>query len=272
MRRTRRINRRELRFESLEGRALLSTGLASHATGAALLARMHEFDSSSGEQAILTAIEGGAGSEFINLIQKEVRNPLAMIARFSSPNPTQVTIPGFVAKTPNLQPQYTGNVHDGGAITVAGALLLKGHNLEFGAIMRGPITGYPSTNYFVFAINRGDGAQLGPVFSSRPGITPDALVTVAVGPYAQSISGTVTDLTTGAVQSINPNLIQVDGPVVRVLVNTSQLPSKGFAVSRYQFAAWMQDAPGRDITTVGSFVPENSMIRIGEMTNVKPTF
>ena len=107
------------------------------------------------------------------------------------------------------------------------ALLLKGHNLEFGAIMRGPITGYGSTNYFVFAINRGEGAQLGPVFSSRPGITPDALVTVAVGPYAQSISGTITDLTTGAVQSINPNQIQVAGPAVRVLVTPASFRRRG---------------------------------------------
>jgi len=273
MRRTTRKNHRELRFEALEGRTLLSsTGLMSpHAAGAAELARIHHLQSLSGEQAILTALDGGAGSEFIKLIRHEVRNPLSIIGRFSSPNPTQYTIPGFVAKTPNLQSQYTGNVHDGAAATVAGAILLKGNVLELGAIMRGPITGYSSTNYFDFAINRGAGAQLGPYFAARPGITPDAVVTVTVGPYAQANSATVTDLTTGAVQSLNASKILVEGPVVRVYVNISQLPSKGFAIKHYQFGMWTQDAIGRDITSVGSFIPEYSMIPIGVMTNVKPS-
>jgi hypothetical protein len=269
---TRRIHHRALRFETLEVRALLSTaGLTSHATRAVELSKIHEFQSLSGEQAILTALNGGAGSEFIKLIRHEVRNPLAIIARFSGPNPVQYTIPGLVAKTPNLQSQYTGIVHDGAALNLAGALLLKGNVLELGAILRGPITGYPSTNYVVFAINRGAGAQLGPAFSSRPGITPDALVTVAIGPHAQSISATVTDLTTGAVQSISAHQMLVKGPVVRVYVNLSQLPSKGLPAKHYQFAAWTQDALARDIMNVGSFVPEDSMIPIGVMTSVKPT-
>lgn len=168
MPRTTLTNRREFRFETLEDRALLCTiGLSSNATRAVELARMHELQSLSGEQAILTAIDGGAGSEFIKLIRKEVRNPLSIIARFSGPNPTQYTVPGLVAKTPNLQSQYTGNVHDGAAATVAGAILLKGNVLELGAIMRGPITGYSSTNYFDFAINRVQVRDSAP--TSRPG-------------------------------------------------------------------------------------------------------
>jgi hypothetical protein len=274
MSRKMRLHHRVLRVDTLETRALLSAiDLARPgAPRVAELARAHHLQSLSGEQAILAALNGGAGSEFIKLIRHEVRNPLSVLARFGGPTPYQYTIPGMVAKTPNLQSQYTGMVHDGAAATLAGAILLKGNVIELGAIMRGPITGYPNTNYYVFALNRGAGAKLGPTYASRPGITPDALVTVAVGPYASSISASVTDLTTGSVQSISTHLTQVQGPVVRVYVNLSQLPSQGFAAKHYRFAMWTQDALAQDIANVGSFVPEDSMIPIGVMTTVKPSF
>ena len=59
--------------------------------------------------------------------------------------------------------------------TAVGALVLKHNVLELGAIMRGPFHD-PNTSYYVFTINRGAGSKLGPTFSARPGITPDALI------------------------------------------------------------------------------------------------
>ena len=121
---------------------------------------------------------------------------------------------------------------------------------------------------YVFAFNRGAGSSLGPTFSGVPGITPDALVTLTVGPYGSSATGTITDLTTGASQSIPSSSIKIQGPVVRVYLNTSQLPSRGWPLQKYRFAFWTQTQPGNDITSVASFAPNGSMIPIGVLKGV----
>jgi len=266
---------KNLGFDALEGRALLSvSGIrAPRELGAAVLARVHApkiTDASPGQTAILSAIFGGAGHEFVTLAEKEVHNIGSVVSGFRSGAIIQYTVAGLVFKTTNWQSGYTGFPHDPLSLTVGGGVLLKGKKIELAAIVRGPFTTYPGTTYIVFAINRGAGARLGPAFAGRPGITPDALVTVTVGPYGQGNSATITDLTTGTTQPLNPPEIQVAGPVVRLLISTSQLPSEGLPVSKYQFAVWTEtqlDAPYQD---VGSFAPENGMIPLGVETNVNP--
>jgi hypothetical protein len=272
---SRRKGRRALGFESLEGRALLS-GIASettHRAAAAILARLEVpklGGSSAGAGAILNAILGGAGHEFVVLAEKEVHNIFAVAAEFSS-GTHQVTVPGLVVKTPNWQSQFTAFKHDVLSLNVGGAILLKGKKIELAAIARGPYTTSPFTNQVVFAINRGAGARLGPLFPERPAITPDALVTVTIGPDGQNNSATITDLTTGITVPVNPDVIRVAGPTVRVLVPAVQLPSEGFAVKHYKFAVFAQLAPTTDFSLIGSFVPESTMIPIGVLTNVSPT-
>jgi len=266
---------KRLGFESLEGRALLSAAgvLPHHGRGTVEVVRVHRPSfslSGPGEGAILSAMNGGAGHEFVTLIRREVHNVNAVILKFESGAITQYTIPGFVAKTPNAQPLYTGGGYDRMFLTEAGAILLKGNVLELAAITRGPFSNSDATSQVVFAINRGEGSSLGSAFASRPGITPDALVTITIGPYATSYSGTITDLTTGTTQAISPNEVQVDGPVVRVLVNGNQVPSKGLPLKKYTFASWTVLSPGTGINSVGSFAPENTMIPIGVLTTVKP--
>jgi hypothetical protein len=267
--------RRLLAFESLEGRALMSVAGPElpHREAAAILARVHVpkiGGSSAGKNAILNAIFGGAGNEFVKLALKEVKNIPAAIALFGSPGTHQFTVPGLVVKTPNLQPGYTGLPHDVLFLNVGGAILLKRKQIELAAIARGPYSTTPFSSEVVFALNRGAGARLGTIFPERPGITPDALVTVTVGPNGQNNSATVTDLTTGMTVPLSPSLIQVRGPVVRVLVSANQLPSKGFALKDYQFAVYSQLSLNADFASSGSFVPENSMIPIGVLTNVNP--
>jgi len=275
MRRNARSRTRKLGFDALEGRALLSaSGLrAPRHAGAAILDRVDVrkiTDASPGQTAILNAIFGGAGHEFVTLSQREVHNINAVVSGFQSGAITQFTAAGLVFKIPNWQIGYPGFRHDTLSATVGGGVLLKGKKIELAAIVRGPFTTYPGTTYIVFAINRGAGARLGPYFASRPGITPDALVTVTVGPFGQSNSATITDLTTGTSQPLTPPEIQVSGPVVRLLVSTSQLPSKGLPVTKYQFAVWTETEPDAPYQDVGSFVPEESMIPIGVETNNKP--
>src|SRR5262249_31489420 len=158
---------------------------------------------------------------------------------------------------------YTGLPHDPLSLNVAGAILLKGKELELGSIVRGPFTTYPGTTYVVFAFNRGAGARLGPTFSERPGIAPDALVIVTVGPYGHSNSATITDLTTGSIQTVSSAAIHVRGPTLRVLVPERLVPSEGLPINRYTFAVWTATQPNSSIQDVGSFVPESAMIPIG---------
>jgi hypothetical protein len=66
-------------------------------------------------------------------------------------------------------------------------------------------------------------------------------------------------------------VIRVAGSTLRVLLNTSQLPSEGFALKQDTFAVWTETQPHAPIQDVGSFVPEDSMIPIGIETNLKPT-
>jgi hypothetical protein len=228
--------------------------------------------SAAGKAAILNAIFGGAGHEWVTLASREVSNPLGLVAGFQSGAIKQVTVKGLVVKTPNWQAGYTGFPHDPLSLNVGGVTVLKRKQIELGAIVRGPFTTYPGTTDIVFGINRGAGQRLGPPFASRPGITPDALVTVTVGPFGQNNSATITDLTTGSSQAVSPAAIRVAGPTVRVLLNESQLPSTGFALKRYTFAVWTETQPNAPIQDVGSFVPESSMIPIGIETDVRPTF
>jgi len=240
----------------------------------AYIARLHGPNiaaTESGKTAILNAIFGGAGHEFVALALSEVKNPLSVVAAFENGSITQYSVPGLVVKKPNWQSAYVGILHDPLALNVGGAVLLKGRKIELGAIVRGPFTTYPGTTDIVFAINRGDGSKVGPAFPSRPGITPDLLVTVTVGPYGGSTSATITDLTTGTTRPIASPIIKVAGPTVRALLPTSLFPSKGFSIPKYTFAVWTETQANAPIQDVGSFVPEDSMIPIGAETNVNPT-
>jgi hypothetical protein len=268
--------RQDPRVESLEGRTLLS-GLGidrPHGDGSAILARSSVSKASfnsAGESAILNALLGGAGHEFVALALKEVKNPLGVAAGFADHTITQYTVPGLVVKQINLQSGYTGPPHDSFALNIGGAVVLKRKKIELGAIVRGPFTTTPFATDVVFALNRGAGQRLGPYYPGRPGITPDALVTVAVGPYGQGNSATYTDLTTGTTTPISSPVISVAGPTVRILLDTSQLPSEGFSLKHYTFAVWTESQPNAPFQDVGSFVPEDSMIPIGVETNVGAT-
>jgi hypothetical protein len=248
-----------------------------HGPKAAELVRVHGpkiTTNPAGVAAVLNALNGGAGHEWVTLVRREVHNLGAVISGFISGKYVQYSIPGLVAKVPNAQSLYDGPGLDRMFLTEAGITLLKRRQLELAAITRGPFFDNSATSEVVFAIDRGKGATLGPSFASRPGITPDALVTVTVGPFGQNNSATITDLTTGATQTINPQNIKVAGPVVRVFIDASQLPSEGFPINQYRFAAWTQLVQyagvsySGGISSVGSFAPESSMIRIGVLTNV----
>jgi hypothetical protein len=260
-------------LEPLEGRALLSAaGLKPpHAAGAALVAHrpVTQIVTNPGAvQAIMKAILGGAGHEWVALLNSErgqvraepVGGTLELTARG-----------GVVEEPPYLLGSYIGRVHDRVAPQAAGAVVLKKDQIELGAIMRGPFTNYDGTDYVVFGINRGAGSSLPSILPSEPWINADALVTLAIGPNGSTYSGTITNRITGATQAIDPRNIQVEASVVRVLLDPSQLPSQGLPLSSYQFAVWTETQLNPSIGELASIVPQNRMLPIGVETNVNPT-
>lgn len=260
--------------ESLEGRALLS-GLKPFVSGgprSALIGQAHPSIATdpAGIAAIMSALNGGMGKEWVSLIRAGVKNPLAVITGFLTGKYTAYSISGLTARTPGVQPAFGGQPYDQLLPTVAGAAVFKGNVLELGAIMRGPFHN-PEPSYYVFAFNRGAGSGLPATFASRPGITPDAVVTLTVAPYGSSATGTITDLTTQTTQDIPSSSIKIQGPVVRVFLKTTQLPSRGWTLQKYRFAFWTQTQPGNDLTTVASFAPDSSMIPIGVLKTVSAT-
>ncbi len=262
-------------LETLEGRALLSgldTALVAKVQAAVvsqLVPRGITTDPA-GVSAVMNALNGGLGSEWVSLIRNRVRNVRSVVGGFVSGRYTAYSIPGFTVRTPGVQPQFVGQPYDQLLPTAAGAAVFKKNVVELGAIMRGPFHN-PETSYYVWGLNRGAGQRLGPIFASRPGITPDLLVTLTVGPYGSTATGKITDLTANTDQDIPSSSIQIRGPVVRVFLNTNQFPSAGVPIQKYRFAFWTQTQPGRDITTVPSFAPDASMIPIGVLKRVSVT-
>jgi hypothetical protein len=260
-------------LEPLEGRALLSAGRAilHHSAVPAVAERfaLPKIPSSGpGLPYILRAMQGGAGAEWIALLKGDLGH--ITMQRFGAD--VEYRSIGLAAeKPPYLLASYRGRAHDRVAPMVAGAVVLKNDQIELGAIMRGPFTNYNGTDYVVFGINRGAGGSLSPVLPSEPWITADAVVTLAIGPNGASYSGTITDRTTGAVSVIDPRNIQVEGPVVRVLLNGRQLPSQGWSVSAYKFVLWTESQLNPSLPELASIVPRQTMIPIGVETNVSPT-
>src|SRR4051812_13911190 len=129
--------------ESLEGRALMSG--PGHAMPAparpALVHRVHtsiRIDPG-GYSAILSALNGGLGSEWVKLIHAEVHNLSAVIGGFVSGKYTAYSIPGLAAKTPNVQPQFAGQPYDQLLANVAGGFGVKGKLAQPRGHLRGAV-------------------------------------------------------------------------------------------------------------------------------------
>ena len=168
--------------------------------------------------AILSALSGGAGGEWAALIRAQIRNPGSVISGFATGRIHAYTTTGLTIRTPAPQPQFTGRPYDQLLPTAASAAVFKGNVLELATILRGEFRD-PQTSYYVFALDRGAGKRLGPTFASRPGITPDALVTIAVGPGGSSATGTIHDLTDGSSRAIDASRIVVQGATLRVFLD-----------------------------------------------------
>lgn len=215
-------------------------------------------------QAILSALRGGPGNEFASTILRQVPNPMGIVRSFISGQRTEYVTRGAAFKVPRFQEAFaSGPRYDHLSILASGGILQqRGTSFQFGAILLGPYD-ENATAQIVFGIDRGSGAGRQALFASRPGITPDALVTVTIGPYGREATGKVTDLVSGVETAIDPAAIRILGSTIRVIVPSSVLPSTGLPTSKYRFAAWTHAGVGGGIETVGSFSPESVMAQVG---------
>src|SRR5271157_655773 len=111
--------------EVLEGRSLLSgfKPLVPSGLRPAMIGPVNPTIATdpAGIAAIMSALEGGMGREWVSLIRAEVRNPLAVIAGFSTGKYTSYSISGLTAETPSVQPAFAGQPYDQILAAVAGA-------------------------------------------------------------------------------------------------------------------------------------------------------
>ena len=125
--------------EFLERRSLLSglSPLIRPALSSAMIGQVHRTIATdpAGIAAIMSALDGGMGKEWISLIRAGVKNPLAVIAGFETGKYTSYSISGLTAESPSIQPAFTGQPYDQLLATVAGASVFKRNTLELGAIM-----------------------------------------------------------------------------------------------------------------------------------------
>lgn len=219
----------------------------------------------SGVQAILAALNGGAGSEFVTLIRRGFPNVGAVVRQFMLGQRTSATVKGFSVRVPKLQPAYAGPQLDQFNPTAAGAVLLRDGRLELAAIMRGPID-LPVETTYVWGIDRGSRLS-DPEGFGMPSLRYDATVTVTrVG---STISGTIRDRITGNVTSFSPDAVKIEGPTIRVFLSkpSELLSSTGVALSRYRFAFWTRSGDG-GLSNVGGFVPLSQSVPIGVLGKV----
>jgi len=267
-------------LEALEGRALLSAAgiSAQHLTRPAGVVRASLPSLPGGGPGlpyILNALQGGAGHEWIELLLREQGS--AVSQRFPAGVATvpsvEYRVNGLVAEDPPyLLSAYRGRAHDRVAPMVAGAVVLKNDQIELGAIMRGPFTKFNGVDYLSWGINRGEGVSPSPALArSDPWLKADAVVTLAIGPNVSVPWATLTDLTTGKTQMLSLANVQVIGPVARVLLSANQLPSKGLAITQYQFAFWSESDLSATPGVLAGTAPRATMLPIGVEIDVSPT-
>jgi hypothetical protein len=254
-----------LNVESLEGRQVLSQ--VSVLLRMPVVALAVNGSDGSGVGAILSALNGGAGSEFVTLIRSQMPNVNSIVRQFALGRRTEFAVKGFDVKIPKLLPTYTGPQADQFNPTAAGAVILKDGRLELAAIMRGPIDQPVPTSY-VWGLDRGS-ASPDPEGYGQSKLRYNATVSVTV--KGADIRAVITDLKTGSVTALDPSSVRIEGPTIRVFLSSPSklLPSTGQGLTKYRFSFWTKNGAG-GIETIGSFVPNSSTILIGSLAKNLP--
>ena len=259
----RRPRARSPRLELLEGRALLAVTVAPQWTLADLgkyfageVGKIKDLNAA-GYRELVSALDGGAGAEFAQLLNNTHVNPLQIIAQFATHQRTSFITPGFVGIVPQQLPTYTGSVGDQFNPTAAGAVLMSNGQLSLAAVMRGPIDLKMPVRY-VWGLDLGRGATA--IWPSHPNVKVDTLVIVNRAANG-SVQLTMQDLVNNTTRTLSSKLVQIQGPVVRLKLNpATDLPSGGSSMTHAKFTFWAQDpAVGSGESATARFLPDYSL-------------
>lgn len=246
------------RIEAVEGRILLS-GMTSWKPQTAALVRVAS--DGNGASAILSALRGGQGAEFATLLRRQVRNPQSVLRGFALGTRTKLEVPGFAGVKPSFLESYTGPRFDQFKPTAAGAVLLaNGKTLSLGAIMDGPID-YPLPVHYTWGLDLGRGASV--PWAGHPGVKADTLITVSRSETG-AVRLTLTDLVAGTTQDLDPRLVKIAGPTVRLRLKLTQLPGGGAGARTGTFSFWSQSDLTGGAESVGAVLGDPSL-RIGNL-------
>lgn len=236
--------------ELLEGRVVPSTMAVAPKPVVAIKLNLAD---GTGLEAVLAALRGGPGSEFLKVVRRQV-NVNKTILQFGIGTRTELVVKGVVIKTPKFAASYTGPKLDQFNPTAAGVLLLPKDRIELGAIMRGPID-RPEPVTYVWGLNRGGGTARNDGFGPS-GVAYDAYVSVTRANGA--ITASVTDLKTGAVTPLDPSVVKIQGPTIRVFLPKAStlLPSNGLAIAKYKFSFWTRSGPN-GLADLAGFLPNS---------------
>ncbi len=241
-------------FESIESRLVpASIGpLARLHAAAALAPRAFPSD---GATAILSALNGGLGSEFVQNLRRQIGNPLRLIGEFASGARNAFATRGFAALTHTTLSTYTGGHADAILPRVAGAVVLPTGRISLGAIMRGPMDELNEGARYVWALDLGRGATQ--QFAEYPGIRADTIVRVDIGQDRRPTL-TIDNLVNGTSRTLSPSLVKIVGPTIRLRLSAADLGTTTRALGKAKFAFWVHEHPG-GLETVPNFLPPRSV-------------
>jgi hypothetical protein len=174
---------------------------------------------------------------------------------------------GFATKSPRFYEIYTGPKRgDLDAVKATATLINHDQALVLTGKMAGKIdtspAGVSDQSFYVFGINRGGAAAIGP-FKNRPDVRFDAVVVVSVTPSGTTAA--VNDLKSGVRTSLPDSALTIRGNTVQVVVPAGLLPSTGVPISQYRVNLWPRSAlPPAGDNTIASFVPEFTTFRVAE--------
>lgn len=206
----------------------------------------------------------GAGSEFVTLLKRQVRNPYAIVGQFQRGERTTFDTRGFAALTHTTLPTYTGGHPDAILPRVAGAVVLPSGKLSLAAVMRGPMDELNEGARYVWAFNTGRGATI--QFDQYPQILADTIVRVDIGQDRQATL-TIDDLVNGSSRTLDPALVKIVGATIRLRLSQNDFPAGSVPLRKAQFAFWVHQQPG-GLETVPNFLPQRS-IAVGALPRAR---
>jgi hypothetical protein len=215
---------------------------------------------------ILEAIQAGAANEWLQVVMRNVPNPMGILNGFMAGTRSEYSTRGVAFQLGRYAPGYTGVRQDGMEALMAGAVATGRQRLLLGALVDGEIPDMGRAQ-LVFGIDRGGPKR--PV-AGRAETMVDALVVVRLD-AGRVVSAQVRDLAANRVTNLPASGVKVMGATLQVTLDPKLLPSRGLNLGQYRFSFWTVDDRGGQIA---SYLPGGKTVPIAvgnaSLANLRP--